>query len=168
MFVLTGYAVSYWPCFNTLNVYYSTFETQKYLDCKWLIEWLYTMLYDRLLLLYHCMCCIQFSAHKVFVEDFMIKNIKFLTSNTTYKEAQKLLDKYSFRSFPLVDSKGTNTKHSLFFCQTVYGDLTFFSVILTFVSLRTLKIQKSKILCLNFLRQSMHMSQCVCNAAVYM
>ena len=50
----------------------------------------------------------SYSAHKVFVEDFMVRKIRYLTADCTYRDAQALLNRYGFRSFPLVESRGTS------------------------------------------------------------
>ena len=46
------------------------------------------------------------SAHRVFVEDFMVKDVKMLTLSSTYMEISQILRQNSFRSFPLVTSRG--------------------------------------------------------------
>ena len=48
----------------------------------------------------------RFSAHNVFVEDFMVKDVKFLTTHSSYKDAKQLLESFMFRSFPLIESQG--------------------------------------------------------------
>ena len=36
----------------------------------------------------------------------MVRKIRYLTTDCTYKDAQALLSRYGFRSFPLVESRG--------------------------------------------------------------
>ncbi|XP_056597262.1 chloride channel protein 1a [Triplophysa dalaica] len=45
------------------------------------------------------------SQYNIFVEDIMVRKVKFLCSHSTYREVLHLLDSASLKSFPLVDSK---------------------------------------------------------------
>ncbi|CAH1772897.1 unnamed protein product [Owenia fusiformis] len=44
------------------------------------------------------------NAHKIFVEDIMIRDVKLLSAKSTYKDIKNLLHKATHRSFPVVDS----------------------------------------------------------------
>ncbi|XP_074653821.1 chloride channel protein 2-like isoform X2 [Tubulanus polymorphus] len=46
----------------------------------------------------------QNMAHLVFVEDIMVKSIKFVSFQSTYQEIKDLLSNYRYRGFPFVDS----------------------------------------------------------------
>ena len=43
----------------------------------------------------------------------MVKNVKFLTTSSSYRDAKELLESYTFRAFPLVESSG---------CTIIYLD----------------------------------------------
>uniref|UniRef100_A0A8C9XVA7 Chloride channel, voltage-sensitive 1a n=1 Tax=Sander lucioperca TaxID=283035 RepID=A0A8C9XVA7_SANLU len=45
------------------------------------------------------------SQYNIFVEDIMVRKVKFISSQSTYREVQLLLDSSSLSSIPLVDSK---------------------------------------------------------------
>ncbi|XP_045915513.1 chloride channel protein 1a [Micropterus dolomieu] len=45
------------------------------------------------------------SQYNIFVEDIMVRKVKFISSQSTYREVKLLLDSYSLKSIPLVDSK---------------------------------------------------------------
>ncbi|KAA0703004.1 Chloride channel protein 1 [Triplophysa tibetana] len=45
------------------------------------------------------------SKYNIFVEDIMVKKIKFLSPQSTYRELNELLDSTSLKTIPLVDSK---------------------------------------------------------------
>ncbi|CAN9503649.1 unnamed protein product [Ophioblennius macclurei] len=45
------------------------------------------------------------SQYNIFVGDIMVRKVKFISSQSTYKEVKQLLDSYSLKSIPLVDSK---------------------------------------------------------------
>uniref|UniRef100_A0A8C2G4D2 Chloride channel, voltage-sensitive 1a n=1 Tax=Cyprinus carpio TaxID=7962 RepID=A0A8C2G4D2_CYPCA len=45
------------------------------------------------------------SQYNIFVEDIMVRKVKFLSSHSTYREGLHLLDSTSLKTFPLVDSK---------------------------------------------------------------
>ncbi|XP_050992719.1 chloride channel protein 1a isoform X2 [Labeo rohita] len=45
------------------------------------------------------------SQYNIFVEDIMVRKVKFLSSHSTYREVLHLLDSTSLKTFPLVDSK---------------------------------------------------------------
>uniref|UniRef100_A0A8C2JCY2 Chloride channel, voltage-sensitive 1a n=2 Tax=Cyprinus carpio TaxID=7962 RepID=A0A8C2JCY2_CYPCA len=45
------------------------------------------------------------SQYNIFVEDIMVRKVKFLCSHSTYREVLHLLDSTSLKTFPLVDSK---------------------------------------------------------------
>ena len=47
-----------------------------------------------------------YSAHSVTVEDFMLRRLKTLTMQSTYWDAYELLQRHTFRAFPVVDSNG--------------------------------------------------------------
>ncbi|TNN21470.1 Chloride channel protein 1 [Liparis tanakae] len=46
------------------------------------------------------------SKYNIFVEDIMVRKVKFLSSQSTYRELNLLLDTTSLKTIPLVDSKG--------------------------------------------------------------
>uniref|UniRef100_A0A8C1SEQ4 Chloride channel, voltage-sensitive 1a n=1 Tax=Cyprinus carpio TaxID=7962 RepID=A0A8C1SEQ4_CYPCA len=50
------------------------------------------------------------SQYNIFVEDIMVRKVKFLCSHSTYREVLHLLDSTSLKTFPLVDSKGNDTQ----------------------------------------------------------
>ncbi|KAK2830812.1 hypothetical protein Q5P01_018743 [Channa striata] len=45
------------------------------------------------------------SQYNIFVEDIMVREVKFMSSQSTYREVKLLLDSSSLKSIPLVDSK---------------------------------------------------------------
>ncbi|XP_053540273.1 chloride channel protein 1a isoform X3 [Ictalurus punctatus] len=45
------------------------------------------------------------SQYNIFVEDIMVRKVKYLCSQSTYREVLYLLDSTSLKNFPLVDSK---------------------------------------------------------------
>ncbi|TKS88798.1 Chloride channel protein 1 [Collichthys lucidus] len=45
------------------------------------------------------------SQYNIFVEDIMVTKVKFISSQSTYREVKLLLDSSSLKSIPLVDSK---------------------------------------------------------------
>ncbi|TRY96199.1 hypothetical protein DNTS_009400 [Danionella cerebrum] len=45
------------------------------------------------------------SQYNIFVEDIMVRKVKFLCSQSTYREVLHLLDSTSLKTFPLIDSK---------------------------------------------------------------
>ncbi|XP_041665271.1 chloride channel protein 1-like isoform X2 [Cheilinus undulatus] len=45
------------------------------------------------------------SQYNIFVEDIMVRQVKFISSQSTYREVKLLLDSSSLKSIPLVDSK---------------------------------------------------------------
>ncbi|XP_056301023.1 chloride channel protein 1 isoform X2 [Pseudoliparis swirei] len=45
------------------------------------------------------------SKYNIFVEDIMVRKVKFLSSQSTYRELNHLLDTTSLKTIPLVDSK---------------------------------------------------------------
>ncbi|KAK5921737.1 hypothetical protein CgunFtcFv8_019074 [Champsocephalus gunnari] len=45
------------------------------------------------------------SKYNIFVEDIMVRKVKFLSSHSTYRELSVLLDTTSLKTIPLVDSK---------------------------------------------------------------
>ncbi|KAF3707043.1 Chloride channel protein 1 [Channa argus] len=45
------------------------------------------------------------SQYNIFVEDIMVREVKFISSQSTYREVKLLLDSSSLKSIPLVDSK---------------------------------------------------------------
>ncbi|XP_037650050.1 LOW QUALITY PROTEIN: chloride channel protein 1a [Sebastes umbrosus] len=45
------------------------------------------------------------SQYNIFVEDIMVRKVKFISSQSTYREVKLLLDSSSLNSIPLVDSK---------------------------------------------------------------
>uniref|UniRef100_A0A8B9KSC3 Chloride channel, voltage-sensitive 1b n=1 Tax=Astyanax mexicanus TaxID=7994 RepID=A0A8B9KSC3_ASTMX len=44
--------------------------------------------------------------YNIFVEDIMVRKVKFLSPQTTYRELVHLLESATLKTFPLVDSKG--------------------------------------------------------------
>ncbi|CAK6978414.1 chloride channel protein 1-like isoform X1 [Scomber scombrus] len=44
-------------------------------------------------------------SYNIFVEDIMVRKVKFMSSESTYREVKLLLDSSSLKSIPLVDSK---------------------------------------------------------------
>ena len=51
------------------------------------------------------------SKYNIFVEDIMVRRVKFLSSHSTYRELINLLDSTSLRTIPLVDSRGRTPLH---------------------------------------------------------
>ncbi|KAL4616749.1 chloride channel protein 1 [Arapaima gigas] len=47
----------------------------------------------------------HFSKYNIFVEDIMVRKVKFLSSQSTYRELKNLLQSTSLKTIPLVDSK---------------------------------------------------------------
>ncbi|XP_073782104.1 chloride channel protein 1 isoform X2 [Danio rerio] len=47
------------------------------------------------------------SKYNIFVEDIMVKKIKFLSPQSTYRELKDLLESTSLKTIPLIDSKDT-------------------------------------------------------------
>ncbi|XP_006804272.1 chloride channel protein 1-like [Neolamprologus brichardi] len=45
------------------------------------------------------------SQYNIFVEDIMVRTVKFMSSQSTYREVKLVLDSTSLKSIPLVDSK---------------------------------------------------------------
>ncbi|MED6281351.1 Chloride channel protein 1 [Characodon lateralis] len=45
------------------------------------------------------------SQYNIFVEDIMVRKVKFISSQSTYREVKHLLDSSSLKTIPLVDSK---------------------------------------------------------------
>uniref|UniRef100_A0A8C7Y534 Chloride channel, voltage-sensitive 1b n=1 Tax=Oryzias sinensis TaxID=183150 RepID=A0A8C7Y534_9TELE len=45
------------------------------------------------------------SKYNIFVEDIMVRNVKFLSSHSTFRELNHLLESTSLKTIPLVDSK---------------------------------------------------------------
>ncbi|XP_077454070.1 chloride channel protein 1-like [Stigmatopora argus] len=45
------------------------------------------------------------SKYNIFVEDIMVRKVKFLSSNSTYRELNRLLETTALKTIPLVDSK---------------------------------------------------------------
>ncbi|XP_033830793.1 chloride channel protein 1-like [Periophthalmus magnuspinnatus] len=45
------------------------------------------------------------SQYNIFVEDIMVRKVKFISSHSTYREVKHLLDSTSLKTIPLVDSK---------------------------------------------------------------
>lgn len=50
--------------------------------------------------------CLSRSQYNIFVEDIMVRKVKFISSRSTYREVKLLLDSSSLNTIPLVDSKG--------------------------------------------------------------
>lgn len=57
---------------------------------------------DKYLLFYLCIL----SKYNIFVEDIMVRRVKFLSSHSTYRELNHLLENTTLKTIPLVDSKG--------------------------------------------------------------
>ncbi|XP_023659535.2 chloride channel protein 1-like [Paramormyrops kingsleyae] len=51
----------------------------------------------------------HFSHYNIFVEDIMVRRVKFLSSQSTYRELNNLLESTSFTTIPLVESKESMT-----------------------------------------------------------
>uniref|UniRef100_A0A8C9YA01 Chloride voltage-gated channel 1 n=1 Tax=Sander lucioperca TaxID=283035 RepID=A0A8C9YA01_SANLU len=49
------------------------------------------------------------SKYNIFVEDIMVRKVKFLSSQSTYRELNHLLETTTLKTIPLVDSKGRVT-----------------------------------------------------------
>ncbi|ELU02185.1 hypothetical protein CAPTEDRAFT_218810 [Capitella teleta] len=45
------------------------------------------------------------NAHRIFVDSFMVRDLEFLSSDSTYAEARDLLQRFRFRAFPLIDTR---------------------------------------------------------------
>lgn len=50
--------------------------------------------------------CLSHSQYNIFVGDIMVRTVNFISSQSTYREVKLLLDSFSLKSIPLVDSKG--------------------------------------------------------------
>ena len=46
------------------------------------------------------------SQYNIFVEDIMVRKVKFISSQSTCREVKHLLESSSLKTIPLVDSKG--------------------------------------------------------------
>lgn len=55
--------------------------------------------------------CLSCSQYNIVVEDIMVRKVKFISIQSTYREVKLLLDSSSLKSIPLVDSKGERVKH---------------------------------------------------------
>lgn len=55
---------------------------------------------------FFCSWFFFFRTYNIFVEDIMVRNMKFISWLSTYKELQDLLNNSSLTSFPLVDAPG--------------------------------------------------------------
>jgi CBS-domain-containing membrane protein len=55
---------------------------------------------------------LTYSQYNIFVEDIMVRKVKFLSLQSTYRELIFLLDSISLKTIPLVDSTG---KMNVFF-----------------------------------------------------
>uniref|UniRef100_A0A3Q3GQY9 Chloride channel, voltage-sensitive 1a n=1 Tax=Kryptolebias marmoratus TaxID=37003 RepID=A0A3Q3GQY9_KRYMA len=51
--------------------------------------------------------------YNIFVEDIMVRKVKFISSQSTYREVKHLLDSSSLKSIPLVDSKRSLQEQNL-------------------------------------------------------
>lgn len=49
---------------------------------------------------------LTYSQYNIFVEDIMVRKVKFLSLQSTYRELIHLLDSTSLKTIPLVDSTG--------------------------------------------------------------
>lgn len=49
------------------------------------------------------------SKYNIFVEDIMVRKVKFLSSQATFRELNYLLETTTLKTIPLVDSKGRVT-----------------------------------------------------------
>lgn len=56
---------------------------------------------------HHIFCFL--SKYNIFVEDIMVRKVKFLSSHSTYRELNRLLESTTLKTIPLVDSKGEST-----------------------------------------------------------
>lgn len=57
------------------------------------------------------------SKYNIFVEDIMVRKVKFLSSQSTFRELNNLLETTTLKTIPLVDSKGSAT--SLYRCAVL-------------------------------------------------
>lgn len=46
------------------------------------------------------------SKYNIFVEDIMVQDVKFVSSNCKYRDLQEVLQSTTVKSLPLVDSPG--------------------------------------------------------------
>lgn len=53
-----------------------------------------------------CSLSVSPSKYNIFVEDIMVRKVKFLSSHSTYRELNQLLETTTLKTIPLVDSKG--------------------------------------------------------------
>jgi len=51
-------------------------------------------------------CTFSFSAWNIFIEDIMVKDVKYISLISTYKDLQELLINSLHKSYPFVDSPG--------------------------------------------------------------
>lgn len=63
------------------------------------------------------------SKYNIFVEDIMVRKVRFLSSQATFRELNHLLDTTTLKTIPIVDSKGRMTNifavsvsHNTLFC----------------------------------------------------
>lgn len=49
------------------------------------------------------------SKYNIFVEDIMVRKVRFLSSQATFRELNHLLDTTTLKTIPIVDSKGRMT-----------------------------------------------------------
>lgn len=52
------------------------------------------------------------SKYNIFVEDIMVRKVKFLSSQATFRELNHLLETTTLKTIPLVDSKGAVQQHT--------------------------------------------------------
>lgn len=70
---------------------------------------------------------LTYSQYNIFVEDIMVRKVKFLSLQSTYRELIYLLDSISLKTIPLVDSTG---KMNVFFfreCEDTFQCLRIIS-----------------------------------------
>ena len=78
------------------------------------------------------------SAYQVFVEDFMVKDVIFLSLTSTYHQIQNQLNRYKYRSFPLVESKGD---YIVIYCPVIIENETAkYLIIFTFSHISLLHV----------------------------
>jgi len=67
---------------------------------------LYIMFTDLCSLEWRCTSLFCHSAYNTKAEDFMLRDVKYVTMRMRYREVSSLLSAYDFRCFPLIDSTG--------------------------------------------------------------
>ena len=57
--------------------------------------------------------CMLHSAHRIFVEEIMVKDVVLVTSCDSLVDITQVLQAHDFRTFPLVDSRGESANNPI-------------------------------------------------------